>query len=337
MNDHNNTNRSKARIVIRKQAARIVAVAPDVLALLTPLLEARIPHFWPGGGCGYEDGVEVAQYYQRHGDGPLWTWAGLVPRIVAHLQRHGQAVKVVDQTTYVALLDANARLLQDSRLPDEERRLLDAVAASPRGQIVVRGPGSVAGAVASIGSLLPRARMLVVASTEPAIAALEQQLGRIADRPVTTDCGAAWRMEQRMLLCTPHLFSCASADDWDCVIFADVEAALASQSFCRMMHLTDQLRYAIVAAERRLGPREQLRLESICGAEIYRQPSAGRAASRRECEPGSHPGLPAAAPPRESADQARPMAECCPQRRHRASWPQPSPAATGPPSNAAGC
>jgi len=115
----------------------------------------------------------------------------------------------------------------------------------------------------------------VATSTRAAAKALCGQLRRIANRPVPMDCDEAWRMEQRMMICTPYLFSCASSDDWDCVVFGDVQAALASQSFERMMRLYDQLRYVIVASGQHLGWRERLRLEALCGAEIYRQPGPG--------------------------------------------------------------
>jgi hypothetical protein len=205
----------------------------------------------------------------------LWTQAGLVPRIIAHLQRHERVAEVEDQTIYVALLDANTRLLQDPQLPEEDQKLLRAVATSPRGQVVVRGAGNAAWAIATIGSLLPKARILIVASNNSAVVSLNQHVARIADRPVTVRCEDAWRMEHRMLICTPNRLSCASVDDWDCVVFADVQAALSHQSFKRMMQLTDQLRYVICFAGQRLGQRETLRLEAICGAEIYHQPEPG--------------------------------------------------------------
>jgi hypothetical protein len=279
------------QIVLRKHFARLDA---DVAHLLRPLLAPAVPFFRQGGRRGHQRRQAITPCFEVDGTGGIVTLAGLVPRIVDHLQASGYAVHVCDETVWLTLKAADDSRLAIAAGHPEDQHLLRAVAASPRGQLLVRGEGDVARVIAAIGTLLPRARMLVVASTQREVQSVHRRLGRVADRPVTMDMAEAWRVANRLMVCTASLFTCASGDDWDVVIFCGAGAVLAQQSFRRALRLDDQLRYAIVQSFQRLGPHARLQMEAACGPEIYRagNPAAGAATVQVLFVPSPASGIP---------------------------------------------
>ena len=72
-----------------------------------------------------------------------------------------------------------------------------------------------------------------------------------------------------------------SAQDWNTIVFADTESALAAKSqetLCDMFRFAKDnvqclFTYCFVCGNRPLEPRHRLRLERVCGGEIYRQPT----------------------------------------------------------------
>ena len=154
----------------------------------------------------------------------------------------------------------------------EDRRLCDALAASPRGLIVVRSADQMGRMVAMIGSLFPRAHMLVVAATWKQVKSLTQRIERFSDRAVTLDLQQLWSMPLRTFVCTMATFAECVSHDWDILIFADVESVIGKRSLESVAQMPGLMRYGFVPADQVMGPATRLRLEQVCGAEIYREP-----------------------------------------------------------------
>ena len=271
----------QALIVTGTFCARIQGVPVDAVR---PVLEAVTPAPRQGGETGYELGFVSERHYELDPDGAIIVMAGLVPRVVAHLERLGYRVKVQHMTRWESLLNANHTMRESGNETAEDQRFLDALAVSPRGQVVVRNDAELVGLVAKLGSFFPTAHTLIVAANLERVDRLYGVLSKCCDRPVKRTLDGLWSIAVRTYICTRAAFCWCTAQDWTIVVFADPESALAALSQMNMATMIREaqndmrglLSYCFVPVNQRLGPREKLRLESICGAEIYRQPdSAG--------------------------------------------------------------
>jgi hypothetical protein len=116
--------------------------------------------------------------------------------------------------------------------------------------------------------LFPAASILIVVNSIEEQDYFYASLSEL-DRPVFTRHNLDWSAEHKIAIITTSIFSCVNDLDWNVVIFASPEAAVARQSYDRAGYLEDQLLYCLTPPEYRTDRCTELRLESICGPEIW--------------------------------------------------------------------
>lgn len=266
-------------IDIRRHWAKIEPSLQTVLAdeLIVPTRSWR-----PGGSTGCEMSVGRDSYVQ-FGSSEAYVSAGLVPRIVDGLKRHGYQVQLTDATRWDALQEPDRELLH-SALSETQRQFLQAVLQSPRGHFVVQHEQQLPAHIALLCTFLPRARTFVCVANQERLRWLKRELPRHTDRPVETRSPEVWSMQDRLFIGTSQLFNAFSQEsnsDWDLILFADVESALSEIATHTCPLMTYQCRYCFLPASRRLNRREQLLLEHNVGAAIFHEPDRRKEHCRR--------------------------------------------------------
>ena len=266
-------------IDIRRHWAKIEPNLPTILAdaLIVPTRTWQ-----PGGSTGYEMSVGRNSYV-TFGPGEAFISAGLVPRVVGVLKRHGYQVQLTDETRWDALQEPDRELPQ-SDLSEMQLHFLQAVLQNPRGHFVVQHEQHILKFIALLCTFLPRARMFICVANQERLRWLKRQLPRHTDRPVETRSPEVWSMQDRLFLGTSQLFNAFSQEsnsDWDIILFADAESALSHAAIQTCPLMTYQCRYGFLPAGRRLSHREQLLLEHNVGAEIFREPDRLKEHCRR--------------------------------------------------------
>jgi hypothetical protein len=278
------TNRSisqlQARIVTGTFCAHIEGVPLDVIS---PVLEAVTPAPRRGGASGYKLAFVRDCHYEVDAGGRIIFMAGLVPRVVARLEQMGYRVKVQNRTLWESLLNADHAMRASGDETAEDRQFFDALAVNPRGLVVVHNDADAAWLIAKLGSFFPTAHMLIVATTEERVQQFYAVLNKCCVHPVRRTLEGLWSMPVRTYVCTQATFSMCTAQDWNIVVFTEPESALALLSEKNLAQMFREARadmrglltYCFVRADRSLGRRARLRLEAVCGGEIYRQPEPG--------------------------------------------------------------
>lgn len=262
-----------------RSASRVVIVVDGLVArtgrrnarLIKPLTRVVTPVPRPGGPLGYRLCHAIEQHFamvKKH----LYFPAGLVPRVADHLKQRGIRVTVRDETLWITWNKSDRRVLRDQQLDAPTRDLLRAISANQRGLILIQDPSGAAWVVAAVLAFFRSAHAVVVASNEKKVKALRRQLGQLIDRPMTSDRDELWQMPVRTFLCSAAIFGMSAGHNWDVVVFADVESALAKQCQEIVFQMGAQPCYCCLPMTYRLGPRARLHLETICGGEIYREP-----------------------------------------------------------------
>ncbi|NLX95921.1 MAG: hypothetical protein GXY83_07080, partial [Rhodopirellula sp.] len=172
-------------------------------------------------------------FFERDDRDRLCTWAGLVPRIRKHLERLGHQVTVDDLTTWLQYEQMDSSCLHSDVAGAEEESLFAALAANPRGQIVVNNERQVARTIALVTVAFPELNVLAVARNRKERDRLHRAVCELVDGNVCRCDDFNWH-SPRLLIATPFTFGVCFQRDWDIVIFTDATVALtewASQRF----------------------------------------------------------------------------------------------------------
>jgi hypothetical protein len=276
----NRISKLHVRIVTGMFWAHLSGVPADAVR---SVLEAITPMPGQGGASGHTLALSRECQYKVESDGGIFIMAGLVPRVVARLERLGYGVAVEDRVRWETLRNANHAMRESDNETAEDRQFLDAVADTPRGLIVVRSEAEVPWLIAKLRSFLPTARVLIVARNAARADQLYRALSKLCEYSVKRMFEGVRSMPVRTYVCPQAEFAMHSGQDWNIIVFTDTESALAAKSqetlghmFCYAQdNLQDLFTYCFVRDTEPLGPLAQLRLEAVCGGEIYRQPTPG--------------------------------------------------------------
>ena len=209
----------------------------------------------------------LALHHYAIRDGRLYFPAGLVPRVVAHLEARGHRVMVQEPVRWPQLARAD-HSLPGTLTPGYATQFLAALDGQPRGQIVVEQTRDIPLLIALLLRLYPQESVFVVARNRRAIRRLTAQLQRLASRYVTDDVERLWRHYPRVYVGSVSDFSLTNRDDWSVVVFADVESGLAKQTVEHVAWLPC-LYFGFRQAQQRMDHLTNMTLESIVGPEIY--------------------------------------------------------------------
>ncbi len=243
-------NAQPLRVEIRKHTARIEPPFPD---LLRSILECPVQDFEPGGPRGFRQVETTMIFHTIDKCGGLLVPAGLVPRIVTCLKQHGYQVMVRDRTFWSQFSRANASVLQDPTLDAYDRKVLAAIVGTPRGQLLVQRQDYTARLISLINCLFSQANILVGTANQTRARQLYRRLARTSDRPVQLSPQINWRHGRVFVRPAATFALCTNPEDWDIVICADPETALAKDPFETVSLMDDQLRYCVVPEEREHG------------------------------------------------------------------------------------
>jgi hypothetical protein len=248
----------------------------------------------PGGPLGYRLERRRAVLGGPDENGCLVTLAGLVPRIVAHLEAAGHHVEVRHVTAQDERLVPDRQLLGTAQ--DEDRAYLDALTANYRGQVVYHSDRQLGHLLGLACRAYPAARVLVVARNRRQVRSLLRQVRHRLKGGVSAGVGRGHDPGARLLLITMQQFRPAMGDpDFRGVVLlvdADriVTASVSEQALGRIGH---RRVYGFVRPDLRLSEREGLELEGVCGPVAYEAPGpSGRAVDVRVvvAEPPWTPG-----------------------------------------------
>jgi hypothetical protein len=226
-----------------------------------------------GGPPGYRLAWRRGALYDRDAEGRLVVMTGHVQRLVEALEAGGRCVEVKNRTAH------DERLVPDRRQIDgageKERVYLDAVAAHHRGQVVFRNDRQLVRLIELARRVYPRARTLVVCKNRRRVRFLMRQLRHRLRGEVSASAGHGFDPDARVLIITTQQFQPAMSDPdvfgLLLLVEADrvVDAAVSRQAIGLVGH---RRVYGFVQANLRLGQRERLELEGVCGPVLYTAP-----------------------------------------------------------------
>lgn len=197
--------------------------------------------------------------------------AELVPRIVRHLAVQGQTVQVEDGWHPTPLAAAITAKLVDWPLTTYQRKCLHAVLSNPRGLIMTDSREEAVDLAVLLLAVRPTSSAAVVVENTAAVRVLKRQLNEMTDRvAMLYDDPRLWSTQPRILVCTPFTARLCRVEDFQLVVFADVDAALSGH-LDEIFRNEGHRRYCFVPEGRQFTPRDQLKLEVLCG-EIICQP-----------------------------------------------------------------
>ena len=249
------------KIILRDQTAVLPASVVDIIA---PILSPRLPS---NSNSGKSNGG--VRFWRRGRDGRLLVRPKLGPRVKVELMVRGYQVRVIDKRLCLnfAVADVNqipgsgSACLQD---------ILWAATESLHGQIAIEKPGDVVEVLLGLARLYHRERVLVVVKNRESARRLAERLHSQVDVPVTSS-DYQWRDGPQIHVDNMVSFIGRNAEDWRVVIVADLESAVAKTVIDQVSSMLEARVYAITPAGHRFDYEDQLRLETLCGPEIYRQ------------------------------------------------------------------
>jgi len=130
--------------------------------LVAPVLERPGYEFDVSGPTGVAHRKTTTKHYRRGRRGPLFFFAGLVPRVAQFLKAGGCQVAVDDRTDCTWLDDAERVAKEFTDLTEEEQRFAAAICHSPHGQLITRNTKETAWAIALMLDMFPKLNLIVV-------------------------------------------------------------------------------------------------------------------------------------------------------------------------------
>jgi hypothetical protein len=193
--------------------------------------------------------------------------AGLVPRVVAEVERTGRTVELVDETENRAGLAVDEHVL--ARLGPRDAAFVAAIRAQRRGLIAAPRLEDRVALVAAVALALPQACISIGVASRALAASFHAKLSRRLHEPVALHHkhGVVFS-EERVRVATA-----GSLDPWcsDVVIFVEATDAITSLFRPTMNALNQgQAAFGFVDESNQLGERERLRLEGCLGPIIHR-------------------------------------------------------------------
>lgn len=253
------------RVVVRLHRSIIPPCLADVA---TTSLEGVSKDFVPGGPCGVQSTPTTHRLCQCAGDGYLNVRTGLLPRIVDECETQGIPIQIIDHSRWPVLEQAAENLAEI--VTDDNRNLLNAVIDNPRGQLITSGEQQQRSFLWCISQLFPDRRILIVVSSGEQRDRIHGFLSSFLDRPVFTHRNIDWFARNRIVVVTTQSFSINPVnDDWDIILFASPEAAVATQSFEMASRVEKELMYCLRHSGFDSDNLTRLRLEATCGPPIY--------------------------------------------------------------------
>jgi hypothetical protein len=213
---------------------------------------------------------EDVVFFTSVGKGTIMPPSGLVPRLAKGLRAAGYQVSIKDRRLRDPLDDADLSFRQLPAADGWIRQLCEAIVREPRGQILLSGREEVAQAIAQVLRLFPRRSICVVVKDKSRIRLLHRQLTDLTARKVAIDPRRVWDTKPRTLLCLPRLASSCRPEDFDIMLYADVESVTAKPTAtCDMQRDAGTRLYAVLPPGRRLDLYQQLALEAATGPVIF--------------------------------------------------------------------
>lgn len=274
---HRISNKSKSiEITIAGHCARVDSAHEHVVA---PILSTVKRTFATDDERGCRPERQIERYFSVLGASIVFA-AGLVPFLKHHLEQLGYGVQITDRTFWGHLHDADKTILSNPELTPEERKYLNALSDSPRGQLLLDRPSNTGRWIALFARYFRKSHILAVARNRFEQTRIAAEIARHTERPVTMNPRVAWGHHPRLLVITLKLAEWVPGDDFDIVVFADTESALSEATQTLPQRFRDATWYAFRNVEPPLHPREELRLQQVFGPVIF-QPE----------DPNPHPDI----------------------------------------------
>lgn len=269
--DRHNSSPTEAAEVLIQLRTRTAVVSGAFEELLAPLLSSEQRRFSPGGRLGHQQRREHVAHYAIDEEGRVVFSAGLVARVQRHLEQQGYAIHVENGARWGHLEAADVDLVDNPDLTGAESRCLRALAAAPRGQILVRKAHDVAHSISLLAGLFSGHDIFVVARNRNCVRKLVEQIAASVDRPVTDDSRLTWSHRPRLFVGTEKLFEHVSSEAFQIVVFTDIQSALAKATVNLFKLWPHAAWYAVglTGEHARLAEGEKLQLEEVFGPVIF--------------------------------------------------------------------
>jgi hypothetical protein len=215
------------QIVTIERGAYWSRVDARVLSEVAPILEYHTQSFLS------QHGVCTVRRERHHAGvvirGVLAIPNGLLSRCQAHLEHLGYTVQLDDHYPH-ARHSADRSFLQNrSSLSPSQEAFLDAVEASPYGQIVIDSEYQRAEYIAMLIDLYPRNGVLIVTSNARSAKRLVRKLRLTLTRRSISDDIREPAGRPNTLVCPGNIAQPYTADEFQIVIFADINVAAWKQ------------------------------------------------------------------------------------------------------------
>jgi hypothetical protein len=265
--------REAVNITVRANAAGM----PGSLAeIARPVLTARHRAFSQGGTLGYQQSTSHEEFFEVDPDnGDLVFPAGLVPRVVRHLEQHGLRVQV-NHDDQRELLQTYLAAAQDVECAPELR---DALTTNTQGQILVPRAKDAIDVMEAICRIW-RPRQGEIPPSNTQIVVRDKQRQRVVHRELSG------RLDFPVLLPPEVKAGCVSVITptyygggrlWSVAIFDGPQPLLAGQNINAACLLSGQVKFCVRPEHETLDESSEIRVAALCGPVIYppeRQPAA---------------------------------------------------------------
>lgn len=252
-------------VTVRNKSAILPATVADlVIAALSPRKRESNPD---------RRGI---RFYRRDRHGRLRLPVGLLPRIQQHLERRSFQVLLQDERPHgvrPVISDLAVQTAPNSLIGKIQQAAAEAMrtALVPGGTIAIQIPRDTADVVAALIRLAPSAKQLVVAKNQRSARTLARRIESQVQLPVTSNTDFLWSDGPQVHVDNMHSFVGRSVEDWRVVIVADPESARAKTVIDQVQYMDQSCVFAVLPAACRFDAEDQLRLEMLCGPEIFRQ------------------------------------------------------------------
>jgi hypothetical protein len=250
-----------------------VTVTPGNLALVDPavpmleVLTCTEYEFEQGGPQGYRRVEREVSLATEDFRGRLVFPAGLLSRARAALEEGGFAVDVDDRRVFKKRSRADEEVIQAAG--EDDRRLMEALAFEPLGQVEVRGFRDAVEKVALMRRLFPRARVVVAAASRREVWKLWRALEEKLKEGVGRLYSGTRKGGKRSLVSTYQHLQVA-APEADVLVLCDAHRALGNVAVEAVAGSGIRWVYGLVSRSSKVDQRTSLHLEGLCGPVIYR-------------------------------------------------------------------
>ena len=138
-----------------------------------------------------------------------------------------------------------------------------------RARIVVADSDASCEVIAGIADLLPTANIFVLTKNLTRRRALAEGVARCTQRQVSTEPRTMWSQPNKLYFGTLVQFYAIGTSEWDVIIFADAESALAKRGLSRDPWLRGARMYVLTSSDQSFDPDDAIRLEMHFGEVVY--------------------------------------------------------------------